>query len=413
LDEIQKDVAAIRRIDAIPSILQVVTDATGMGFAAVARVTESRWVACEVLDNIHFGLEPGGELPLETTICNEIRAVREEVVIDHVAEDPVYATHHTPAMYGFQSYISVPIILPSGEMFGTLCAIDPHPRKLRGTTIVGMFRLFAQLISFHLDANQQLNEARSDLRSANTDLAASKADLASSQSDLFDAQAAAEFREQFIAVLGHDLRNPLAAINSGRRMLEKEHSDARSVRILRLMGESVERMSGLINNVMDFARGRLGGGIGIERSSGERIEPLLAQVINEIKAGNPERAIETHFDLSRPIDVDHSRLAQMFSNLLGNAVTHGAANAPIVVNATEQNGLFELSVANGGDPISPEVMKRLFQPFARGQIRANMEGLGLGLYIASQIADAHGGRLDVHSDDRETRFTFRMPLPTE
>lgn len=403
MDDILQDVAAIRQIEAIPSILQVVTDATGMGFAAVARVTDSKWVACEVLDNIHFGLEPGGELPLETTICNEIRTLREEVVIDHVAEDPIYAAHHTPAMYGFQSYISVPIILPNGEMFGTLCAIDPHPRKLKGTTLVGMFRLFAQLISFHLDANQQLNDTRSDLEDAH-------AHLENAQFDLADAQSGSQLREQFIAVLGHDLRNPLAAIDAGRRLLEKEHTDPKSMRVLRLMGESVDRMSGLISNVMDFARGRLGGGIGIDRSSGQRIEPLLAQVINEIKSGHPDRVIETRFDLSHAIDVDHARIAQMFSNLLGNAVAHGAIDQPIVIFASVADGHFELAVSNGGEPIPPAAMARLFQPFARGEVRANMEGLGLGLYIASQIAEAHGGRLDVKSDEQETRFTFRMPV---
>lgn len=389
MTDLKNDIAAVQGIDAVPSILQVVCDTTGMGFAAVARVTHSRWVACEVLDNIHFGLEPGGELPLETTICNEIRSIQEEVVIDHVAEDAVYSNHHTPTMYGFQSYISMPIILPGGEMFGTLCAIDPQPRKLKGTSLVGMFRLFAQLIAFHLDANQKLNDTRSDLA---------------------EAQSGAQLREQFIAVLGHDLRNPLAAIDAGRRMLEKQHADPKSVRILRLMGESVERMQDLISNVMDFARGRLGGGIGIERSNGQRIEPLLAQVINEIKVSNPDRLIETRFDLAQAIDVDHARIAQMFSNLLGNAVTHGAPDMPIIVEAAVADGHFELMVANGGAPISPEALKRLFQPFSRGEVRANMEGLGLGLYIASQIAEAHGGRLEVKSGTDETRFTFRMPI---
>lgn len=130
-DHIQRDIAAVRQIDAIPSILQVVCDVTGMGFAAVARVTESRWVACEVLDNIHFGLQPGGELPLETTICSEIRALREEVVIDHVAEDAVYASHHTPKMYGFQSYISVPIIMPMASS-SVRCAPSIRSRARSG-----------------------------------------------------------------------------------------------------------------------------------------------------------------------------------------------------------------------------------------------------------------------------------------
>ena len=126
---LQDDVALISRIDAVPTILEVVCRTTGMGFAAVARVTEDRWIACAVQDEIAFGLKPGGELKVETTICNEIRASGEPVVIDHVAEDEAFCGHPTPAMYGFQSYISMPIVRRDGAFFGTLCAIDPRPAQ--------------------------------------------------------------------------------------------------------------------------------------------------------------------------------------------------------------------------------------------------------------------------------------------
>src|ERR1700691_4900958 len=174
------DIATIGSIEAVPSILQVVCHATGMGFAAVARVTEGRWVACSVLDQIKFGLKPGGELKVETTICHEIQQSREPVVIDHVAEDDSWRHHATPAMYGFQSYISVPIILADGSFFGTLCAIDPRPRRLDGQEIIGMFKLFADLIAANLNADRR---------------------LAASEADLLQERATAECREQFIAVL--------------------------------------------------------------------------------------------------------------------------------------------------------------------------------------------------------------------
>src|SRR5580698_7076132 len=114
---LEADIAAVRAIKAVPAFLDIVCRVTGMGFAAVARVTESRWVACSVRDDIEFGLKSGGELKLESTICDEIRQSGEVVVIDHVAEDPVYCGHHTPAMYGFQSYISMPIVLADGTFF--------------------------------------------------------------------------------------------------------------------------------------------------------------------------------------------------------------------------------------------------------------------------------------------------------
>ena len=115
--DIAADIAAVQRIDAVPRILEIVCRSTGMGFAAVARVTDKRWVCCAVRDEIEFGLQPGGELKVETTICHEIRQSHHAVVIDHVGEDEVFAGHHTPAMYGFQSYISVPIALADGTIF--------------------------------------------------------------------------------------------------------------------------------------------------------------------------------------------------------------------------------------------------------------------------------------------------------
>src|SRR5580658_7044395 len=111
----ESDIEGVRHIEAVPTILDVVCRTTGMRFAAVARVTEDRWIACSVLDKIGFGLKPGGELKVETTICHEIRQSLQPVVIDHVANDAVWCLHPTPAMYGFKSYISMPIILDDGS----------------------------------------------------------------------------------------------------------------------------------------------------------------------------------------------------------------------------------------------------------------------------------------------------------
>ena len=100
----------------------------------------------------------------------------------------------------------------------------------------------------------------------------------------------------------------------------------------------------------------------------------------------------------------------MLSNLVSNAISYGAPAEAIRVTAQTRDGFLELSVANGGDPIPPEAMERLFQPFTRGAVRPTQQGLGLGLFIASEVARAHRGTLGVESTAKETRFTFRMPL---
>jgi signal transduction histidine kinase len=387
-DDLPDDIARVARIAAVPTILDVVCRTTGMGFAAVARVTGNRWIACSVLDEIDFGLKTGGELQVETTICHEIRQSREAVVIDDVAADAVYCQHPTPAMYGFRSYISVPIILADGSFFGTLCAIDPRAAVLRTPETIGMFKLFAELIASHLNADRK---------------------LAASEADLTKERLTSELREQFIAVLGHDLRNPLSAIVSGLSLLQRRPLDLRSSTLVRMMQDSATRMSGLISDVLDFARGRLGGGLIVSRDTKEPLEPVLREVIAELHTSSPNRLIQTEFSLGRPVDCDRGRIAQLLSNLLGNAMIYGSPDQPVLVRAIIGADHFELSVANAGEPIPPEALERLFLPFYRGQAKPTGQGLGLGLYIAHEIAIAHGGTLEVKSEDTETCFTFRMP----
>jgi signal transduction histidine kinase len=390
--DFQSDIQAIQKIDAVSSILEVVCLTTGMGFAAVARVTEDRWVACAVKDDIAFGLKPGGELKVETTICNEIRQSGNAVVIDHVAQDALFCKHPTPGMYGFQSYISMPIVRSDGSFFGTLCAIDPRPVVLNTPHTTGMFKLFADLIAFHLDTVDR---------------------LATSETGLVGANREAELREQFIAVLGHDLRNPLASIQAGTELLARRLQDAHALETLRLMQGSVARMSALIDDVLDFARGRLGEGFALDRRN-VLLEPVLRQVVAELQVTAPDRRIDRHFALDQTVWCDPGRLAQLLSNLLANAVTHGHAGTPVVARARSDGETFELSVSNAGDPIPAATVERLFQPFFRGDARssgnAGGHGLGLGLYIASEIARAHGGTLKAMSSPEQTIFTLRMPV---
>jgi GAF domain-containing protein len=221
--DFQDDLDAIASIPAVQSILEVVCRTTGMGFAAIARVTDERWVCCAVKDGIAFGLKPGGELRVQTTICNEIRASRQLVVIDHVVEDRVFRTHPTPAMYGFQSYISQPILLPDGHFFGTLCAIDPRPNTLNSPTILGMFKSFADLVAFHLDMHFKLVASEKE----NTRL-----------------------HEQFRAGLGHDMRNTLAAMEAGTRLLQKTSLDERGALIVSEMQASAQKLSRQIADAM-------------------------------------------------------------------------------------------------------------------------------------------------------------------
>lgn len=379
--------SAVARIDAVPRILEVVNRVTGMRFSAVARVTEKRWIACAVRDEIEFGLVPGGELKIETTICDAIRQNNQPVVIDHVAEHADYCAHPTPRMYGFQSYASFPIRLRDGRFFGTLCAIDPRPAQLDKPEIRGMFELFADLIAMHLDSQDR---------------------VAISETALLHAREAAQLREQFIAVLGHDLRNPLSAVLSCVDVLSMTPRNEDDAEMLTLIRASSHRMAGLISDLLDFARGRLGSGLEMERKADGKLAAALQHVVDELQTTWPARKIQSEMQIDQPVRCDSARIAQMLSNLIANALTHGDPAGAICIRARTAENRFDMSVTNPGT-IPPAIRDRLFEPFTRGTVTPGRSGLGLGLYIATEIARAHGGALAVESSDGMTRFTFSMP----
>lgn len=389
MEDFDKDLEAIRNIPAIGTMLDVIRRVTRMGFVAVARVTPERWIACAVKDDLGFGLEPGGELPIGTTICREVLTAKAPIFIDSVSDDPAYRDHPTPEMYGFQSYVSMPIVLPGGQFFGTLCAIDPQPANVNRAEVVGMFELFAQLIGLHLDMAHRIDDTKSEL--------ANEKELA-------------EAHERFVAVLGHDLKNPVAAIKSGIALLSREPLEERPKQVLGHLRNSANRMQELIDNLLDLARGRLAGGVPIRRAS-VKLEVELAKVIQEVLASHPDRTIDVELDVPEELWVDPIRIAQMVTNLVHNAIVHGAAETPVRVRATVENDQLTIRVANTGPAIPPAKLKTIFQPFNALETRGPKDRLGLGLYIASEIARAHGGALTVSSSkDGETCFTFAAPL---
>jgi len=290
--------------------------------------------------------------------------------------------------YGFQSYISIPIMLKDGSFFGTLCAIDPKPAKLKKTHVEGMFKLFAELISFHINAIDQ---------------------IVKSEANLLEERKASELREQFIAILGHDLRNPLGAAMMGTEILQDLPLDPENKKVLKTIQNSSIRMAGLIENTLDFARGHMGGGIKLNLKVSHSFENELNQIINEMHTLYPDKIIDKTFSIDKPVYCDESRIAQLFSNLLGNAIKHGKADKPIKIFAVADANEFCLSITNCCDPLSEETISHLFQPFFRGDDKSGKKGLGLGLYIASEISHAHKGELTVSSTKENISFTVKIP----
>jgi signal transduction histidine kinase len=276
-----------------------------------------------------------------------------------------------------------------GRFFGTICALDPNPASLKSSTILSTMESFARMLALQIEADENLQRT---------------------EAALIKERQTAELREQFIAVLGHDLRNPLFAISAGAEMLLRKVSDPANEQRARHILTSAQRASKLVDDVLDFARGSLGRGIPVNIEPCPDLEDALRHVISEVQSIHPKRIIQSSIgDLSH-IHCDRERVAQLLSNLVANAVVHGDPDGPVEVGAQVKDGHFVLSVKNQG-LIAEDALPHLFQPYSRPSGGTPQAGLGLGLYIASQIAQSHGGKLEVISTKKQgTTFTCSLPV---
>lgn len=221
-------------------------------------------------------------------------------------------------------------------------------------------------------------------------------------------------REMFLAILGHDLRTPLSAVLTASSFLVTEGElTGGNFTLAARIRRSGERMQSLVGDLLDFTRSRFGRGIPITRSATE-VERICREVIEEIGTHLPDRDIrlETRGDLQG--EWDEKRIAQALSNVIGNAVQHGADGSPIAVIARGEADEVVVSVHNRGPAIAGDDQHRIFNPFQRiSSAEASCDeqaSLGLGLYIAQQIAISHGGWIDVRSSQEHgTTFDLRLP----
>jgi two-component system sensor histidine kinase/response regulator len=215
--------------------------------------------------------------------------------------------------------------------------------------------------------------------------------------------------ELFTAVLGHDLRNPLGAILNSANLLERVSKEDVVKQSAARMANSGRRMSRMIDDMLDLTRARLGGGIPLRRQ-----ECDLGQVMQRVLHEHTAALSAARFNIAQEGNLagfwDAGRLAQVASNLVGNALEHGDASDPIQVSMHGQRlELVSFSVTNTGE-IPQEVMPQLFDPFRGAQRHlGRSDGLGLGLYIVQQIVLAHGGRVDVKTDGQRTTFVVQLP----
>ena len=222
-----------------------------------------------------------------------------------------------------------------------------------------------------------------------------------------EARRVGELQERLVAMVSHDLRSPLMVMRTGLDLLPRLGDLAeRQRRAVETLRRTSRRMEGLVDGLLDLARGRHGGAIPL-RLAPARLGEIAARAISETEAAQPGADIRLEVQGDDHGLLDAQRLEQAAVNLLRNAIDHGWREAPVEVRVRGSPVEIVLEVHNAGPPIPPEMVPEIFEPFRRGRRDGN--GLGLGLFIVREVVRAHGGSVDVRSDAAGTAFTARLP----
>lgn len=397
-DDLFKDLEVVRRISFVPSMLEIICQITGMGFAAVARVTEDRWLACSVRNEVQFGLKEGEELKLETTLCNEIRNHRQPIIIDHVDECSQYKNHHTTKMYKLQSYISFPIILPNGTFFGTLCAIHSKPAPINNKKIIDTFSMFTELLAYHIQSQELLD--RSYL--ANAKLVHQNTVLISVNNDL----------DNIVHTASHDLKSPLTNISGlvdimDELIVEEPLKLEQIQLIIKLMRSSLKSFNQTITDLTTI----------IEADHSLKTAELedinFLELVENVKLDLHSSIADSGANI-QVIGLENSQfhfskrnLKSILYNLVSNAIKYRSPDRlpKIVIKLEQVEGKISFSVVDNGLGIPDNQQNQIFKLFKR--LHGHVEGSGLGLYIVKKMVDAVGGQIQVKSKINEGT-TFRI-----
>lgn len=392
--ELARDIDRVKRILIVPTLLDVICETTGMGFAAVARVTQDRWITCSVRDDIQFGLVTGGELTVETTICDEIRDSHQPVVIDHVRENAVFCSHHTPAMYGFQSYISFPIILKTGEFFGTLCAIDPKPAQLENNKIKGMFAAFADLISFHLQQVDLLEQSDHAVKNLSRQLTQS-----------------VDENRQYRHISNHSLQEPLRKLRLFSSMLveavRKKDSDKAEL-LAEKINAGAEKFSTMIKDLSDFSI------LDDEDSLVELtdVNDVVAAVCAQLSPLFKLKQATVDIGALPSLPAVAQQLEVLFYHLLHNAIKFAKKEVPLHVSIGCQDFVqselnhhlpsgietryVEIRIADNGVGIEQSQLEKIFELFS--PLPHSQQGEGFGLAYCRKVIQNHQGLIRIQSE---------------
>ena len=380
---LQKDIDDIQSINIVPTILDVICRSTGMGFAAIARVTEEKWITCGVLDTVPLGLSVGDELEINDTFCKQVRESNRLVIMDHAAKDKVYCHHKIPKMYGFQSYISVPILRKNGEFFGTLCALDPKPNKVNNPQVIAMFTMFCEMLAFHLDAIDTMQKQGQALKRKESELAT------------------------YDFISSHDLQEPLRKIQILSSAIENNEapnlSDA-GKKYFSSIKNAATRMRTILNDLLSYSETSF--------NSNRFKEVELSALVKRSKSRLAKQFEHTKtrwgMDDLCQLNVVPIQIEQLFYNMFSNCInfksperdlhiqlnTSKNLGSAFNVHGLQSNVMYcEITVKDNGIGFEQQYADRMFQLFKRLSTDEHNKGTGIGLAIVKRIVENHQGQI--------------------
>lgn len=428
--DFQDDLERIWQIPAVNTMLDVVCKTTGMGFAVVARVTDKTWLACAVRDNIGFGLEPGQELEIDTTICHDILHSGQSVIIDEVGKDLIYKDHHTPALYGFESYISVPIVCKDGSFFGTLCAIDPKPKVVNTPAVIGMFRLFVELIAFHLDALDQFKSMESQFLNERTFNDELEKKIHERTIQLEENNAALlkmnENLQTFTYISSHDLQEPLRKIQTFISVISNKEADNLSDKgkdYFQRIQSAASRMQILINDLLTYSHAEVDEKKFVQLDLNELITDIRSELHEELD----QQQATIHCSQMCEARIIAVQFRQLLHNLISNALKFASpdrkpeiyiesqlvpANKLPTEPPTAASTYCHIRIADNGIGFDPQYSAKIFELFKRLHTNATYPGTGIGLAIVKKIVENHNGLIFAEGNPGEGA-AFDIYIPAE
>jgi signal transduction histidine kinase len=321
------------------------------------------------------------EVPVDDSICRYTLAGQEIIAADTKVH-PLLKDHPTTEPWGIAAFISIPMVTPEGHVIGTFCAIDPsiHPWSENDLSVM---RELTKAVMTEIELRTQLD----DLTQERT------------------------MREQFVAALSHDLRNPIGVAKMSAQLLSDDDSDANERKeLVRMIQENMERADSMIADLLNVT----------SLKTGEKMQIKVTECNLETVARSTVETLEKMHRRSISLKIvgklqgywDSNGLRRVIENLVGNGIKYGAPNCLVSVEITAENSHILINVHNEGNPIPPEMIERIFEPFRRAEaaMRSSQKGWGIGLTIVRALVQAHGGEISVRSNASDgTTFSVTIP----